>query len=410
MREKSRQSAQITPSTGGLDGRAAWDIRPSGRQPATMRSMRLLAAPDKLKGSLSAVEAAEAMARGARSALAGLQVEVCPVADGGEGTLDVLLNVLGGEARRAPVLGPQGHEVVARYGFVPERDLAIVESAEAVGLGHLSGSERNPLRTTSFGLGQLIRAALDTGARTVLVGLGGSSTTDAGAGMAQALGVRLGGAARAITGADVGRIESVDDSGIDPRIRETRFVAACDVDNPLTGPDGAALTYAEQKGASNEEARLLDASLAHFASLLPAANPRAPGAGAAGGLGFGLASFLRAELVGGADSVLDALSFDARLARADLVITAEGRLDAQSARGKAVAAVARRAQRLGVPSVAVAGSVALDAAETRALGLSAAFSLCSEPTTRADAVARAAILLEDRVAQLIGLFLAGRGS
>jgi glycerate kinase len=373
-----------------------------------MGEMRVLVAPDKLKGSLSAVGAAEAISRGLRKVGAHLEVERCPVADGGEGTLDVLIGALGGEARRASILGPHGREIDARFGFVPERALAIVESAEAVGLAHLAASERNPLRTTSFGLGQLIRAALDSGARTILVGLGGSSTTDAGAGMAQALGVRFGGASSPMTGGDVEGVNSIDTSGLDPRIAATEIVAACDVDSPLTGVDGAALTYGTQKGATAEESRRLDASLAHFASLLPGADPAVPGAGAAGGLGFGLSSFLGAELVGGADSVLDALSFDARVGRADLVLTAEGRLDGQSARGKVVAAVARRAARLGVPSVALAGSVALDARATRALGLVAAFSLCNAPTSEADAMANAASLLEDRAAQVIGLFLARR--
>lgn len=373
-----------------------------------LSAMRVLVAPDKLKGSLTAPGAAAAIAQGVRAAGPSVEVTLCPVADGGEGTLDALLPALGGRLETTSVTGPLGSAVDARWGWVQQTRTAIIETAEAIGLHYVPAERRDPRRTTSHGVGELILAALDQGATRLLIGLGGSATTDAGAGMARALGARLSNVTEPVLGGDVARIDAIDASQIDPRLADVSVLVGCDVDNPLTGPEGAARAYAPQKGASSAVALELDDALARFAALLPGVTSTTPGAGAAGGLGFGLLAFCHAELLSGAKLVLDAVDFDAQLRAADLVITAEGRLDAQTARGKAVASVAARAAAHGVPCVALAGSVLLSARQVADLGLCAAFSICPGPISEAEATARARELLSARAEQLVRLWLKAR--
>jgi glycerate 2-kinase len=323
-------------------------------------------APDSFKGSLTAAEVADAVARGLRRVWPDAHITLLPLSDGGEGWVETIVTAAGGRLVTESVTGPLGAPVEAIYGLIelPEGPGAVIEMASASGLHLLDRSSADPRRTTTYGTGELIVRALDRGVRRLLVGIGGSATNDGGAGLAQALGVRLldvGGARLGQGGAELARLERVDLSGIDRRIREVEVLVASDVDNPLTGEDGATAVFGPQKGASSEAVAELDAALAHFADKVEEAVGRTardePGAGAAGGLGFGLMMFCDASVRPGIELSLDAVGADAALETADLVITGEGRIDAQTPRGKAPVGVARRAQRFGVPVVAVAGSV-----------------------------------------------------
>jgi glycerate kinase len=323
-------------------------------------AFRVLCAPDKFKGTLGAVGAAEAMARGARLAGPNVSAETCPVADGGEGTLDALVVAMGGTIQRATVIGPLGEPVEARYGIAGDGRTAIVELAEASGLTLVPAERRDPTRTTTYGTGQLVRLAAARGCISVIVGVGGSATCDGGLGLAQALGAQVydSGGRRIdhpLSGGMLGEVARVEPPPALPQIR-----VACDVTNPLTGPRGAAVVYGPQKGADPEQVALLDAGVAHLAALL-GGDPDAPGAGAAGGAGYGLATLCGARLERGVDLVLDALGFAERCRGADLVLTGEGRLDHQTLAGKAVAGVAAAAHQAGVPAIAIVGATGLGA-------------------------------------------------
>ncbi len=325
--------------------------------------MRVLVAPDKFRGTLSAAEAARAIAAGWRRVRPSDRVEEVPMADGGEGTLDALLSVLGGERRRVRVRGPLGDPVDAAFGLTAERPArAVVEMAAASGLALVSERRRDPLRASTYGTGELIRAACRAGAREVIVGLGGSATTDGGAGMAQALGIRLLDAEGREVGSGGGalvQLAGIDAGGLDPDVRRARFVAACDVEAPLTGPGGAAAVFGPQKGASRADVEVLDRALAHLAAIihrdLGLDLRDVPGAGAAGGLGAGLVAFLGAHLRPGVGVVMEAVGLPARIEAADLVITGEGSFDAQSLLGKVAGGVIRAAREVGVPVVVLCG-------------------------------------------------------
>jgi len=321
-------------------------------------------APDKFRETLSAEEAARAVAAGWRRGDPSAEVEELPVADGGEGTLDALVAALGGERLRATVTGPLGDPVLAEYALCPgaRGPLGVVEMARASGLALVPAGRRDPKRTTTEGTGELILAACRGGARSVLVCVGGSATNDAGAGAARAMGIRVldrsgldlppgGGALR-----DLNRS---DRRGLAPGVRGVPAIVACDVDNPLTGPQGAAAVYGPQKGAGKEDVELLDRALTRFAVVarrdLGVDLDGVAGAGAAGGLGGGLLAFLGADLRPGAEVVLEAVGLADRLATADLVITGEGSFDRQSLRGKAPAGVLRAASAAGVPAIVLCG-------------------------------------------------------
>ena len=346
--------------------------------------MRVLVAPDKFKGTLSAIQAAEAIARGWARADPTAQIETAPMADGGEGTLDVLIAALGGERRRAKVTGPLGDPVEAEFAVVPTREgvIGVIEMARASGLHLISPARRDPKRTTTRGTGELILAACRTGVRRVLVCVGGSATNDAGAGMAQAVGIRLldhqerelgpGGAALAM-------LARIDMSGLDPAVARAVFVVATDVENPLVGPQGASAVYGPQKGASPEDVALLDRALGHFAAVVYrdlGVDPRAiPGAGAAGGLGAGLMVFLGARVRRGVDVVMEALRLPARMEGAGLVITGEGTFDQQSLHGKAPAGVLRAAREAGVPAIVLCGQRFADPDGARVFALADRFGV-----------------------------------
>jgi glycerate kinase len=328
--------------------------------------MRVLVAPDKFRGTLSARQAAEAVATGWRRVRPDDELDLAPMADGGEGTMESLVDALGGEVVRAAVHGPRDDPIQAAFGVAATDDgrLAIVEMATASGLELLAPARRDPRLTTTRGTGELIRAALDRSPARLIVGLGGSATNDGGAGMAQALGVRLLDAAERelpVGGAALLDLARIDSTGLDPRLRTIVCSAASDVDNPLTGPNGATIVYGPQKGASAEDVLLLDRALAHLSAIVQRDMgvdlSDEPGAGAAGGLGFGLMAFLGARVRSGVDVVSDALGLPERLEAADLVITGEGKLDGQSLRGKTPAGVLRLARERSVPAVIVCGDV-----------------------------------------------------
>jgi len=326
--------------------------------------MRVLVAPDKFRGTLAAAEAARAIATGWRRVRPGDEVDEVPMADGGEGTLDALLAALGGRRRTARVRGPLGDPVEAAYGLLETegRRTAVVELARASGLGLVSGSRRDPLRASTHGTGELILAACRDGADEVLVCVGGSATVDGGAGIAQALGVSLLDAAgRPIGpgGADLLELDRIDVTSIHPAVRSTRIVVACDVDNPLVGPEGAAHVYGPQKGASPEQVLLLDRALGHLAAVVHrdlAIDVRSrPGGGAAGGVGAGLLAMLGARLRPGVEVVIEAVGLRTRLEAADALLTGEGAFDRQSERGKVAGGVLAAARELGVPAAVLCG-------------------------------------------------------
>jgi glycerate kinase len=380
--------------------------------------MKIILAPQALKGSLDAAAVGQAMAKGVRIALPDAEIAIIPVADGGEGTVRALVAATDGQLLHTRVAGPLGELVEAEWGLLgtaaisPDEKTAVIEMAAAAGLPLVPPQRRDPRVTTTYGVGELLRAALDAGCTRILIGIGGSATNDGGAGMAQALGARLldvDGHDLPLGGAALSQLTRVDVSGVDARLAQTLVRVACDVTNPLTGPEGASAVYGPQKGATPEIVAELDAALSHYAAILKrdlgADVANVPGAGAAGGMGAGLLAFTRAELVPGARLVFEALRFDERISGADLIFTAEGRLDAQTAYGKAVGAVAAAGQRQGVPVVALAGTVAMDGTALRALGLSAALPLADGPLTLDESMARAASLTRDATLRALRLIL-----
>lgn len=324
----------------------------------------IVLAPDSFKESLTAAQVCVAMQAGLSVAYPRARFVQVPMADGGEGTVQSLVDATGGTLHSAQVSGPLGDPVQAQYGVLGDGVTGVIEMSAASGLELVRPGQRDPTTSTSFGTGELVRTCLDRRLRRLVVGLGGSATNDAGAGMAQALGVRLldvDGAPLACGGAALADLARVDTTGLDPRLADLEIEVACDVTNPLTGPNGASLVYGPQKGASPEQARQLDAALAIFADALRTQLGRdvadIPGAGAAGGLGAGLLAFTRARLASGIDIVVRQTRLADQVAGADLVITGEGRIDAQTRYGKTPFGVAQVARAAGVPVVAVAGCV-----------------------------------------------------
>lgn len=377
--------------------------------------MRIVIAPDSFKGCLSAREVAQAMAAGVRQVLPHAELDLAPMADGGEGTVQALVDATGGRMIQVPVTGPLGTPTPAFLGLLGDGQTAIIEMAAASGLPLVPPDQRNPLVTTTQGVGDLIRAALDAGARRLIVGLGGSATVDGGAGMAQALGVRLTDAAGREIGPGGGALRQlahVDVSGLDPRLAQTEVVAACDVTNPLTGPRGAARVYGPQKGATPEMVEILDNALAHYAAVLAhdlSVDVRdAPGAGAAGGLGAGLLAFLRARLRPGVEIVLEAARLRERVRDAALVITGEGRLDGQTVYGKTPIGVAQVAQAAGVPVLALVGGTGDDYAAVYHHGIDAVLSIPVRPMSLDEAMAHAPALLTEAGMRAMRLLLLGR--
>ncbi|HEY5628157.1 MAG TPA: glycerate kinase [Candidatus Limnocylindrales bacterium] len=346
--------------------------------------MRVLIAPDSYKGTLTSVEVARALGEGWRRARPDDDIHLAPLADGGEGTLVAIEAAGGWQRREATARDPLGRPIRAPWLLRDDATVAVVEMAAASGLSRVTAAERDAEHATSGGTGDLLRAALDAGIRDVVLGIGGSATTDGAAGLLGALGARVS-----------GDLDSVDLTGLDPRLMELRLRVACDVTNPLLGPHGAAAVYGPQKGALPDDVARLDLRLARWADALEAATGRSerdtPGAGAAGGVGFGLLCLAdrlaSLELRPGVELVMEAAGFDGALAEADVVLTGEGRIDAQTAFGKTALGVARRARAAGVPCIAVGGSVTQKGAEALAAVGARAVGASDPPLSLAQAIA-----------------------
>ncbi len=359
--------------------------------------MRIVIAPDKFKGSLTAPQVADALADGILTHSPDWIVRKVPVADGGDGTVAAAV-AAGWQQIAVPAEGPTGELHTAEY--ARNGVAAVVELAAAVGLVLLPDNRLDPLRASTFGLGTVIRHALDNGAREIVIGLGGSASTDGGAGMLQALGARIldsDGTELGLGGAELLRAVRVDLTGLHPAVADARFLLACDVDNPLLGPDGATAVYGPQKGADDTDLRTLESAMTHWADVVATAIGRdrrdEPGAGAAGGTGFGALAVLDADQRPGIDIVLKLVDFRGALTDADLVITGEGSLDTQSLNGKAPIGIAMAAREAGVPVIVVAGRSALTSAQVAAAGFAAVYSLAELEPDVGRSMANAAGLL-----------------
>jgi len=377
--------------------------------------MKVVVAPDSFKECLSAEAVARAIGRGVRAAAPDAEVVEVPMADGGEGTVRALVAATGGTLHRATVTGPLGEPVEAEFGLLGDGATAVIEMAAASGLPLVPPSRRDPTRTTTRGTGELIGAALDLGASRLIIGIGGSATVDGGAGMAQALGARLldeSGRDIGPGGGELSRLARLDVSGLDPRLANVACEVACDVDNPLLGPNGAARVYAPQKGATPEAVAVLEANLARFADVverdLGVSVRDVPGAGAAGGLGAGLMAFLGARLRPGVRIVIEATGLRDKLRGADLAIVGEGKLDAQTAHGKVPVGVAEVAAEAGVPVVAIAGSLGDGYEAVHKKGIAACFAIFDRPMSLEEAFARAEELLARTACEVVRAFVARR--
>jgi len=378
--------------------------------------MKIIIAPDSFKDSLSAAGVAQAIVEGLAQVWPDAQMIQCPMADGGEGTVDAVLAACHGELRRQTVHGPLGAPVQARWGWLADSHTAIIEMAEASGLQLLPPDQRDACRTTTFGTGELIRAALETGARRIILAIGGSATNDGGAGAMQALGVQMfdaddqplppGGLALA-------QLARISLDSLDPRVAEVRFEIAADVNNPLCGPHGASAIFGPQKAASPQQVQQLDAALGHFADhcarVLPTDVRDEPGSGAAGGLGFAAKAFLGAQFRAGVEVVADLVGLDAAVRGADLVITGEGRFDAQTLRGKTPFGVARIARQHGVPVIVIAGTLGEGYEQMYSHGVDAAFALPSGPISLEQACSEAPRLLRERAADIARVWRVAAG-
>ena len=376
--------------------------------------MKVVIAPQSFKGSISALDAARAMEEGVRRVVPDAETVLVPVADGGDGTLETLVEATGGDIRSATVTGPIGTAVTAEWGALGNGETAMVEMARTSGLALLSLDERDPLRATTYGLGEVIREALDAGFRSFIIGIGGSATNDGGAGMAQALGVRLldeTGNDLPPGGAALAELRRIDTSGLDERAIGAQFSVACDVSNPLTGPEGASAVYGPQKGATPELVDQLDGALKNFAEVVEreigTSIDKVPGSGAAGGLGGGMMAFLGGSLRAGVDIVLDQVGLNEELEGADLVITGEGQLDFQTVYSKAPIGVAWRAKERGIPVVAISGSLGKGFEDVHAEGIDAVSSIVCAPMTLDEASARGGELIADAVAEAMRFMKVG---
>jgi glycerate kinase len=376
--------------------------------------VKIVIAPDSFKGSLSAVEAAAAMAAGAREAVPGVETVEAPVGDGGEGTVEAMVRATGGRIVPVEATGPLGDLVQAGYGVLGDARTAVVEMAAASGLGLAPAGQRDPRRASSVGTGELIRAALQRRPERLILGIGGSATNDAGAGAMAALGARFldrDGRDLPPGGAALARLERIDLSGFQRPPAGTEIVIASDVTNPLCGPTGASAVYGPQKGAEPEDVALLDAALERFAAVVArdvgVAVRDLPGAGAAGGLGAALVAFLGARMERGVELVLDAVQFDRCLDRAGLALTGEGKIDAQTAFGKTIAGVGARCRDRNIPALAFAGWLGEDLPDLRAAGIAGVACILPRPMLAEEAMRGAAVFLREAVARTLQIYLAG---
>ncbi|MFS0653847.1 glycerate kinase [Bacillus sp. 179-C3.3 HS] len=376
--------------------------------------MKIVIAPDSFKESLSALETAHAIERGFRSILPNAEYMKIPMADGGEGTVQSMVDATGGHIVNQVVTGPLGEPVEAFFGMLGDGQTAVIEMSAASGLHLVPPEKRNPLVTTSRGTGELMLAALDKGATHLIIGLGGSATNDGGAGMMQGLGASFldsEGLELLPGGGSLHRLASIDLTHLEPRLHATQLEVACDVDNPLTGERGASAVFGPQKGADEEMVRLLDKNLSHFAHVvenqLNVSICDEAGAGAAGGLGASLIGFLHADLQRGINIVLNAVHFDEVIKDADLVITGEGRIDQQTIYGKTPIGVAKAAKKFDIPVIGIAGSISKDSEIVHIHGIDALFSIVPGITTLSDAIQEASLNVERTARNIASLITIG---
>lgn len=344
--------------------------------------MKIVIAPDSFKESLCAQQVAEAIKTGFSHILPHAEYTLLPVADGGEGTTAALISSTSGTLHHSQVQDPLGQTITATWGMLGDGKTAVIETAAASGLDLIPLNQRNPMITSSYGTGELIRAALDKGVNRIIFGLGGSATNDGGAGILRALGAKLldaSGCPLAPGGGSLDKLADLDISQLDPRLQHVQFDVACDVDNPLLGPEGASSIFGPQKGASKEQVSRLDHNLKHFAEFLTRVSgsdiSKQPGTGAAGGIGAALCALFNTRLQSGIEIVLNAVNIDQHLEKADLVITGEGSIDSQSLRGKTPIGVAKRAKNHNCPVIALAGSITPQQSPLKACGIDAIFSI-----------------------------------
>lgn len=379
--------------------------------------MRVVIAPDSFKGSLSSNQAAAAVERGILRAAAKadrkLEITKIPIADGGEGTVEAIVTGAGGKIIPARVLDPLGREIDSFFGILPDRT-GVIEMAAASGLSLIKPEERNPLITTSYGTGQLIKKALEAGCTRLIIGLGGSATNDGGVGMAQALGgVFLDRNQQPIGygGGELGKIEKIDLSGADPKVAGTTVIVASDVKNVLCGPDGASAVYGPQKGATPEMVAVLDRNLRHLAEKVKADLGKdidlVPGSGAAGGLGGGLLAFLNVEIKPGIEIVMELTGFREKVREADLIITGEGATDFQTMFGKVPYGVAQVAGEYGKPVICISGTLGNGYQKLYDAGIRAFFSIVNRPMALAEAMERGGELLETTAENVMNTYFIG---
>ena len=379
--------------------------------------MRIVIAPDSFKGCLNALNVARAMSRGAQRVYPASVIDLIPMADGGEGTVEAILSAVSGEQIESKVTDPLGRPITAAYGLIDKGRTAIIEMAAASGLTLLHDQEKNPRITSTQGTGELIRDALDRGVKKILLGIGGSATNDGGAGLAVALGVRLldvQGNELPPGGAALADLSNIDMSGLDPRLSQVKIEVACDVQNPLCGSEGASAVYGPQKGANPDDIRVLDRALENFGerlSKIAGVNLlKLTGGGAAGGLGAGVVGFLGAKLRPGSQMVLEVANAEEKIKRADLVLTGEGRTDYQTAYGKAPAGVATLAKKFDVPVLVVSGSVEGPPDLLADVGVASCFSVSERPATMEEAYRNAEDQLERAVWRILTVWKLGQES
>jgi glycerate kinase len=376
--------------------------------------MKIVVAPDSFKGSLTAIEVSVAIEQGIREVFPEAEVIKIPMADGGEGTVQCLVNATGGKILEEKIIGPLGDEVLAFYGILGDRKTAIVEMAAASGLILIPESKRNPLVTTTYGTGQLIKAALDQGCRKMIIGIGGSATNDGGAGMVQALGVKLldqEGKEVGFGGGELKKIVKIDISCMDNRLSDTKVLVASDVNNPLCGPQGASRIYGPQKGATPEIIEELDKSLSYFAELIKRDLYKdikdIPGAGAAGGLGASLMAFLNAELRLGIEIIIEVVKIEQIIIESDLLITGEGRIDAQSVFGKVPFGLGKMAKKYNVPVIAIVGEVGEGFSQIYEYGINSIMSIISKAISIDEAMQISKSLLKDATERMMRIIKIG---
>lgn len=374
--------------------------------------MKIVIAPDSFKGSLTAKEAADSIENGIKKVLPDAETIKVPMADGGEGTVQSLVDCTKGELINIKVRDPLYRLIDSYYGILGDGKTAVIEMAAASGLPLLTDAERDPMKTTTYGTGQLIKDALQRGCSEIIIGLGGSATNDGGTGMLQALGAKftdVHGYEVGFGGENLSKIKHIDLSKIDKRIKQCRFTAACDVENPLYGESGAAYVFAQQKGASEQEIGILDSNLKYYAGIikeeLGISVDTVKGAGAAGGLGAAVMAFLNADIKKGIDIVVDLTSLEDKLKDADLVITGEGMIDFQTAFGKTPFGVAQTAKKYNIPVIALAGGLGKNISSLYSKGIDSIFSIVNKPMSLQDSMINSKELISDTIERVIRLII-----